>query len=189
MARVRDLLPRLITVGALAVAIGTVVSRSAPADRPAPLAALAHEAAPDADNVDPGFHGRQMKLEERVTAAPDDTAGLRELADLLMDAHDPAASVEYRRRYLEHSPSDRQAWLDLASAAAAAGDTDSARQAMLSLIELNADDATALYNLGAIDANAGNRSAARTWWEKAARAADPAIARAAGEALARIGVQ
>lgn len=186
----REVLPRVVTVVALVIATSTVAIRSfrsgARDSVGASRAAVVLE--PSADNVAPVFHTREMSLRSRLASNAADTAVMRELADLLADAHDAVGSLEYRKRYTELAPDHRQGWIELAATAVLAGDGAGAKAAMLSLLERVPEDPTALYNLGAIEANAGDTAAAVVWWKRAvAQSADPAIASAARAALSRIG--
>ncbi len=138
--------------------------------------------------VAPSFHQETEALRARLADAPADTAALRRLATLLQDAHQPAEAAQYWRRLLAISPDDRQAWLDLAHSAAATGDWRGAEDATRSLLERYPGDFYAMYNLGAIRANAGDTSAAREWWDRVAeQKEDPALADRAEESLVRLG--
>lgn len=191
----RDLAPRIVTVAALAVAVGTSAWRGVrePGVRSAgtPAGAALQPTGPfqpTAANVGPTYHSRRMLLEARVTVDPADSAALRELADLLIDAHDAAGALAYRQRYVALVPESTQGWIDLAAAAAGAGDPELARTAIGSVLDRSPDNPVALYDMGALAANAGRIEEARDWWRKAERqTVDPQIAAAAAAALSRIG--
>jgi Flp pilus assembly protein TadD len=64
---------------------------------------------------------------------------------------------------------------------------EAAEGAMASLLEFAPGDPEAMYNLGAIHANRGDYSAARTWWRRVEKQGrDHHLAERAAESLERI---
>jgi tetratricopeptide (TPR) repeat protein len=142
---------------------------------------------PGRENVAPGFAREVAALEHRLSVGAADSAALHRLARLYQDAHQPARASAYYRRYLREAPNDRQAWLDLASVSAAAGEWNAALAATDSLLARDSLDPAALFNGGAIHANQGDSAAARRWWLKAAaQRRDPELAAAAASALKQL---
>jgi len=128
--------------------------------------APAPDAEPSSENVNHAYFQQVRTFEDRIQANPSDTTAMRELGNILQDAHQNAESVRWYRSYLEINPSSRQVRLDLATVLAASGDLEGARSAMLELLDIHPDDVRAQYNMGAISANLGRMDEARAWWEK-----------------------
>ena len=138
---------------------------------------------PSADNVTSDLMGRLHVLRNRVEADAADTTALLELARVLHDAHEPAEAALYYRRYLDANPANTEAWFDLADSHGRAGDWVAARAVIETLLERLPEDGAALYNMGVIEIQLGNTSAARGWLERAAGRADPETAGRARDAL------
>jgi cytochrome c-type biogenesis protein CcmH/NrfG len=144
-------------------------------------------AEPSAQNVAPEVHAQLMTLRRDVEAAPRDTALLFELARMEYDAHQLEQSVATFERLIAAAPGHRQAYLDLAQALVMLGRPDDARRAMERLLEQRPGDLAAIYNLGAIAANAGDVATARTHWTRVAASDDEELARRATESLEELG--
>jgi len=183
--------PWVVTAVALCVTTTVLLVRSGAAARQAnawhPLADAA-DVVPGGDNVAPSYHVRLKSLEQRIATLPNDTAALLELAGMLQDGHRPAQAAQRFEAYLAISPANRSAWLDLTASYGAAADWTGAKRAATRMLERFPDDPTALFNLGAIEANLGNAVQARTWFEQAAtQQSDSEISDAARSALERLG--
>lgn len=153
---------------------------------PAALSSLA--VVPSRANVNPGYAREVAALQHRVAVDPRDTAALLRLARLHQDAHQPSVAVAYYRKYVALAPADRQAWLDLAAASAAAGDWAAALGATDALLARDSLDPAALFNRGAILASQGDTEAARNWWRRvAAQRRDPELAQRASASLRQLG--
>jgi tetratricopeptide (TPR) repeat protein len=151
---------------------------------------VADVAPPSADNVDPTFHARLMRLREQLETAPEDTTVLLELARLEQDAHQHDLSAEHYERFLALSPRNHQVWLDLANVYAGQELWDEARDASERMLEHYPEDPSAMYNLGAIFANQGQTDEARTWWTTVRDGDDARLAEQAANSLAQLaGVQ
>ena len=183
--------PWVVTIIALCVTAAVLILRaSAPAAQGTAWQPLAEPATlvPGSDNVASAYHIRIKSLEQRLQTQPDDTASLLELAGLLQDGHRPAEAAERLVAYLALAPTNRRAWLDLAASYGAAEDWLAARTAMTAFLERFPDEPTALFNMGAIEANLANISEARSWFGRAAgQQADSEIAASARSALGRLG--
>ena len=157
---------------------------SAPAQDWQPVADVAPP--PSADNVDPTFHARLMRLREQLETTPEDTTVLLDLARLEQDAHQHDRSAEHYERFLALSPRNHQVWLDLANVYAGQGLWDEARDASERMLEQYPDDPSAMYNLGAILANQGQADDARTWWTAVQSSDDTRLAEQATNSLAQL---
>lgn len=134
------------------------------------------------DAVDARLHALQVRAQGQA-AAPDSVLAL---ARLLHDAHRPGPAAQYYRQYLANQPEDRRAWLDLANVLASAGLWQEALEASQALLELDREDAAAMYNTGAILATLGREDEARTWWNRVTEGPDPRLSRMAKESMARL---
>jgi cytochrome c-type biogenesis protein CcmH/NrfG len=123
-------------------------------------------ASPSATNVRPDIQQRMMRLGARLRENPDDVATLAQLAMLAGNAHQVSLADSLYGRYTLLRPDERQPYLDHASLLARDGQYDAARRVMNQMLSRHPGDAEALYNLGAIEANLGNVSAARNFWEQ-----------------------
>ena len=121
-------------------------------------------ASPSATNVKPDIQQRMMRLGARLKENPDDVATLAQLAMLAGNAHQVQLADSLYGRYTVLRPDERQPYLDHASLLARDGQFDAARRVMNQMLSRHPGDVEALYNLGAIEANLGNVSAARTFW-------------------------
>lgn len=143
--------------------------------------------APSAENVDPNFHARLMTLRDRLATAPDDTTTLLEAARLEQDAHQLDAAAEHYERLLAIAPRTHQVWLDLANVYAGLGRWDDARRASERMLERYPGDPSALYNLGAIAANQGDRAEAERHWTAVRDGDDGELAAQAEASLSQLG--
>ena len=114
--------------------------------------------------ADPHGHLSIDALMKRVAEAPQDTALINHLAQLLHDDQRYEEAAAYYNRYLELSPKSVQGWLDLANVYAALKDWDKAIQATQSLLDFNPQNPSAMYNMGAIHANLSRTDEAIYWW-------------------------
>jgi tetratricopeptide (TPR) repeat protein len=183
-----SLLRAIVVAGFIAAAAlfarRVIGMRGTSAEAAQPLSALA---APGRDNVAPSYHTGEMKLRARVQADASDTAALAALGRMLQDAHRPAEAIGYYERYTKLAPANRQVWLDLAVMYGELNDWGAAGRAIDAVLERSPGDPVALFDRGAVEANRGDRTSARTWFERAAsQATDTSVSRAAREALARI---
>jgi len=150
-------------------------------------ATTASSPGPDKSNVSEQFHRELAALEQQLAATPDDLNVLGRLAVMHRSAHQPAQAAAYYERYLVLDPINRQMRLDLAQSYAAMQRWEDALKVCLSLLEIDPDDPVAMYNIGAIQANQGDLSEARTWWEKVSRQqVDKPLAAKARESLESI---
>lgn len=117
---------------------------------------------PDGTNVNPNTHSQLESLRKRVVEAPEDTTHIFRLARLLQDSHKPDEAARYYRHYLALHPDNYQAWLDMTQSLGQAQQWSEALQAVEDMLERYPDDASALYNKGAIFANLSRYDEAET---------------------------
>jgi tetratricopeptide (TPR) repeat protein len=178
----RDRLPIVVTLILGAAITGVLFSRRS-SEAPLPsadvsaAAAQAHEAAGvrtgDVGPVAPGFEARLAESRSRLAEAPDDPDRLVDLARLLALTIDPTrADVQY----------------DLAAVLAEMRRWPEATAVLEARLAQEPDDVVALYDLGAVRANAGDAEGAREWFRRVATTAtDTTLRRRAEQALERLG--
>ena len=103
-------------------------------------------------------------LKERVVHSPNDSTLLNHLAQVLHDEGRYEEAVVYYNRFLTLAPRNEQGWLDLANAYAALEEWDKALEASQSLLDFIPYHPSAMYNMGAINANLANFEQATYWW-------------------------
>lgn len=119
---------------------------------------------PTADNVSDGYYHEIFVLEEMIAANPADTVALVKLGRLTQDGHDFEKARKAYRSYLDLRPEGRQVWIDLTAVHAGLMDWEAAEETLQDMLDHFPGDETALYNLGALAANAGRFDEARTRW-------------------------
>ena len=133
------------------------------------------------------FAERVAALEARVAAAPGDRDALLELARLLHDGHRVRDALPRYRRAIALDPDDPGPYYDLASAHASLGALDDARAVLQERLARVPDDGVALYDLGVVEAQAGDAAAAARRWQRAREVTtDPDLRRRVEVALARL---
>jgi tetratricopeptide (TPR) repeat protein len=180
---------RLLFGGFAAAVLLAYVMGLPPADTSPHVATAPAEALePSKDNVDPAVHVQLMTLTQRISEAQEDHVHMVKLARLLWDSHRLAEAAEQFERYVKLNPTDRQAWLDLTNVYGQDRQWDLAKATSERMLERFPDDPSAMYNLGAIHANAGRFDEARSWWTRVRQQrADEHLAVQAATSLQRIG--
>jgi tetratricopeptide (TPR) repeat protein len=151
-------------------------SRSNQPEAPAPLseqeaAARAHEAAgvkigSQVGAVAPGFQARLHDAQAALAADSSNVELLLNLAHLYDDGHRPADAVPLYRRVIEIRPGEAMPHFDLAGALVELQEFDEATSVLEEWLRQEPSDVRALFNLGAVRANAGDPQGARTWFQR-----------------------
>jgi len=121
--------------------------------------------APSSENVSDSYFHQIFVLEEQIKLNASDTLAMRQLGRLLQDGHRMLEADLNYSNYLEMRPRARQVWLDLAATRAADERWEPAKDAVRDMLEVYPGDEFAIYNLGAISANAGDFTEARKVWQ------------------------
>jgi Flp pilus assembly protein TadD len=148
-----------------------------------PLYQSLTKAAPDraAASVSPGHpqlmlsHTPSSEREHEIKALkgeleknPDHLPILMRLSQVSRDSGKVNDSVRYLREAVTQNPKSVEANLELGRALFEIGDISGAIRATERVLEVDAANVDALYNLGAIYGNLSQDDRARTYWEKAA---------------------
>jgi tetratricopeptide (TPR) repeat protein len=163
----------LLPVGIVTVVLSLVRVAGLPIDHPFLTAGASASVArstssldglPWAGDVRSSYLRQVSDLEARLEANAEDTEALKGLARLLAVGHQSARAVELLERLVGLSPGDPDAWLELGRAHGSVQEWQPAKAATERVLELNPDNESARYNLGAIAANLGAADEAATWW-------------------------
>lgn len=127
------------------------------------LPPLPHEE-PAANNVSSDYLERVEQLRTYVESNPQDTTHLLRLARMYHDGHHPESAAFYYEKLLTLNPANRQVWLDLANCYAESMQWEKALETTEIMLKHFPGDGEALYNLGAVYANMGNRMKASEVW-------------------------
>ncbi len=145
---------------------------------------------PDGANVSPTTHNQLESLRLRVVNTPDDTTHIFRLARLLQDAHQPEEAARNYKHYLALHPENYQAWLDMTQSLGQAKLWKEALDAVNEMLTKYPDDPSALYNLGAVYANLGQKDEAIQTWQKIIQTdLDDEVAFLAKSAIDRLGAE
>lgn len=145
---------------------------------------------PSADNVSDGYYHEIFVLEEMIAANPSDTVALAKLGRLTQDGHDFNKARSAYEAYLKLRPDGRQVWIDLTAVLAGLKDWQAAEATLQEMLGHFPGDETALYNLGALAANAGRFDEARTrWTDLMESASDPDMRARTASSLKRLSQQ
>jgi len=120
---------------------------------------------PTSDNVNARYYEQIFVLEERIKTVPDDTTALAKLGRLYQSGHAFSEAEASYSAYLALRPEGRQVWIDLTAVYAGLEDWDQARSTLDNMLIRFPGDESALYNLGALSANAGDLASARSQWQ------------------------
>ena len=127
---------------------------------------IATEVKPDASNVSGSFTKKMLDLETYLSKNPNDTTHIIMLARLYQDGHKPDKDVYMYQKLLALHKTNPQLWLDLTNSYGMIGNWTAAAKICEDMLVLFPENTSAMYNLGAIYANQGNKSAAILWWNK-----------------------
>lgn len=164
-------------IGAVSIFLLKVVDRSEVPANPKPSAVAS-------DNPEHELKELAAELQKKPGHVPI-------LLRMAQIEHDKGALDEasgYLREAVKNEPSNQDGHLELGRVLYERNDVNGAIAETEKVLALNPNHVDALYNLGAIYANLGNRERARSFWSKAV-AADPAAesSRKARDGLAKLG--
>jgi tetratricopeptide (TPR) repeat protein len=140
--------------------------------------------------VQSSFHEQVEAMRAQVAATPDDPELALSLAHLLHDGHRPSEAAEYYEAAIDLDPGSGQAYYDLALAYTDEGGWEDAAAVLQRRLDAAPDDAVAMYDLGAVSANLGDRDRARMLWTAALNSSsppDPELRQRTERALAQLG--
>jgi cytochrome c-type biogenesis protein CcmH/NrfG len=119
---------------------------------------------PSKENVSKQVHERIDHLKDVVTKKPSDARSAIELARTLQDGHDLEGALKYYELGLKADPKNIEARIDYSLCLYHAGKDQDAFVQNKKVLQQDASNAQALYNLGAIHANRGMTDSATYYW-------------------------
>jgi tetratricopeptide (TPR) repeat protein len=160
-----------------------------PPGTPTPVAAVSPvQPAPSKDNVSRTVQDRIEHLKDVVAKNPGNATTAFELARTLQDGHDIEGALRYYELGLKASPRDAAAHVDYSLCLFQVGREKEAFAQNKLALQAEADNAQALYNLGAIYANGGRNDSASFFWNRLIKThPHDALAQTAQENLKKLG--
>jgi tetratricopeptide (TPR) repeat protein len=120
---------------------------------------------PSAGNVSESFKQKMNDLKEQVEANPNDTAKVKEYADLLSASHKPDEAIEQFESILAKDGKRIDILLPLVYLYFTKQNIPKAEEYTKRVLAINPNHAQAHYNLGALEATKGNSDKAKEIWE------------------------
>ncbi|MBK8947004.1 MAG: tetratricopeptide repeat protein [Ignavibacteriae bacterium] len=127
---------------------------------------LNNSQSPTGQNVTSEFKNRLKSLEDYVTKNPNDTAKVREYADLLYGSHNPQKSIELYKTILSKDSKRTDILMSLAIIQFEQNNFAEAENYIYKILEVNPKSVEAIYNLGVMEARKGNFDKAKLNWTK-----------------------
>ncbi len=122
--------------------------------------------APSGSNVSEAFKSRMRNLEEYVNENPNDTAKVKEYADLLFSAHNPVKAMEYYKAILEKDPKRTDVLMNLSIVNFNENNISEAEKYTDQILQIDPNNLEAIYNYGVISLRKGNIALAKENWRK-----------------------
>ena len=121
---------------------------------------------PSKNNVSESFKQELSGLKEAVDKNPNDTAALKNYADLLAASHKPQEAIPLYERIIKKNPKRTDILFSLSFIYFNSGEFRKAEEETNKILYLDKNNVQAIYNLGAIAASNGNPEKARIIWSK-----------------------
>ncbi|MBK7979816.1 MAG: tetratricopeptide repeat protein [Ignavibacteriae bacterium] len=121
---------------------------------------------PSGSNVSNEFKSKLKSLEEYVDKNPNDTAKVREYADLLYGSHNPKKSIELYESILEKDSKRIDILMSLAIVEFEQNNFNEAESYIRKILDINPKNVEAIYNLGVMQARNGDFLKAKENWTK-----------------------
>ncbi len=121
---------------------------------------------PTKNNVLPSIKQHMNELKMAVEKYPKDTLKIREYADFLSEAHMDAQAISNYQKILKINPRRVDILNSLVYLYFDNKDLNSAKITLNKILVIDKNNVDALYNLGAISANMGDRVQARLLWTR-----------------------
>lgn len=173
--------------GTLVTATTAIHVRSSRGGIPVPPSASAAAPVPTAHGAVSGAaHARVHRARVRADSFPDDPDAQLTAARVLHDAHQLPEAIERYQAVIVRDSTRRDAWFDLTAAQSAAGRWEDADQTMAAWLAREPGDMEAVFNRGAIAANAGRPALARAYFTAVRDRAQESLRDQAAVSLARL---
>ncbi len=124
----------------------------------------AGESAPSSGNVSSDFKQKMDELANYVTENSNDTAKVKEYAELLSAAHNPNKAIELYESILVKDNSRIDILMPLVYLYYSNKNLEKAEEYTNRVLKINPKQSQAVYNIGAIEASKGNMEKAKEIW-------------------------
>ena len=125
------------------------------------------DGAPGSGNVRTDFMAEFERLGDKIKAQPEtDTSDVLIYARMLLDAHQAANALPLFERYVKAAPKNTAVMLDLSVAYFETKNQDKAEAITRRVLQVDPENTTAMYNLGALAAVREKKAEAREIWQQ-----------------------
>ncbi len=121
---------------------------------------------PAAEEVSEEIKQKLVSVKKEIDENPDDTLKIREYADLLLTAHQPAEAIEYYEKIITKDKSRKDIYFTITRIYYTQRNFQKAEQFTNEMYNLFPDDPMVCYNLGAAEIRKGNKEKAKEIWTK-----------------------
>lgn len=121
---------------------------------------------PGKNNVLPDIMQHMQQLKNEVEKHPDDTLAIRQYADFLSDAHQYNKAKIYYKKILNRYPRRIDILSSLVFISFNENNLNESGQYLNRILSIDKNNVEAMYNLGAVAANKGDKSKAKLLWSK-----------------------
>ncbi len=121
---------------------------------------------PSKKNVMPSIMQHMAELKKEVQAHPRDTVKLRDYAEFLLDAQMFDQSLFYYKKILAINPRRVDVMTAMVYIYFSQNKLDDSEKYLNRILAVDKNNVNALYNLGAVSANKGNKARARELWSR-----------------------
>lgn len=121
---------------------------------------------PSAANVQKEIKERIDAMKKDVESNPADTLKMRQLADLLFQAHQPEEAGKYYEMIIKKDPKRIDMMFALSSVYYFKQDFDKTEEITKQILKVNPNNLEAKFNLGAVAATKGDTLRARAYWKE-----------------------
>lgn len=121
---------------------------------------------PSKNNVMSSIMGHMNDLKNQVKQHPNDTLKIRQYADFLAEALQYDKAIKYYKKILKRYPRRIDVMSSLVFIYFDQKDLNNAERYLHKILSIDKDNVQAMYNLGAVEANKGEKEKARQIWTK-----------------------
>jgi tetratricopeptide (TPR) repeat protein len=121
---------------------------------------------PSKDNVMSSIMQHMEELKKDVEKHPNDTLKMKEYADFLNEAHQKDQAIIYYQKILKKDPKRIDILTSLVFIYYGNKNFNGAEECLNKILKIDNNNVDAMYNLGAVYANKGEKAKARQIWQR-----------------------
>jgi tetratricopeptide (TPR) repeat protein len=121
---------------------------------------------PSKDNVMSSIMQHMEELKKDVKKHPNDTLKMKEYADFLNEAHQKDQAIIYYQKILKKDPKRIDILTSLVFIYYGNKNFNGAEECLNKILKIDNNNVDAMYNLGAVYANKGEKAKARQIWQR-----------------------